>query len=640
MNKPIYLLLLLLICLSIPLAVTAQVTQLAQISGDGQTGRPGQTLNPLIVEARNQNGDPVTGTLVGFLQDSGSLSNIAVTTGSDGRAQTTLTLPRRAGNITVRAWVGNFNAPDASATFGARAITAPLPPPPPIPTGPLLPPPPTQTKLVRISGDEQEGLPGEPLANPFVVKVLDEDGDPFEGATVKFVVLIGGGALSAVLVQTGADGRAESTLTLGETLGSNKVQVNVEGISQVVVFSAEGILPPTPSILSIVSGDNQSGVTGETLANPFVLEVRDENGNPLEGVTVTFAVSAGGGSLSDTSVDTDANGLAQSILTLGGDPGTNTIEVTVEGIAKAEIFNAEAALPPPEPTNLAIISGDNQTGLTGEPLTNPFVVEVRDQYGDPMAGVTVTVTVLGDDGVLSTETTTTDANGRAEITLTLGTEPGGYTVEVGVEGVAETATFNVVAELLEFDLSLPVGLNLIHIPLKVRAIDGMAGRIESVADLYDALGGADTVNFLITHDPATQEWFGYFGHPDNGTPADRILTDPAGILVSIKTPVSVRLGGDALGTDGMSAIPLNPGLNLVGLPLMDLRITRVSDLFALEGIVNNVAAIVVTDNGEFRLVGRAGDVGDIPVTGGQGFILIVQGAAMVAIIGDVWDNTQ
>ena len=38
-----------------------------------------------------------------------------------------------------------------------------------------------------------------------------------------------------------------------------------------------------------------------------------------------------------------------------------------------------------------------------------------------------------------------------------GTEPGGYTVEVGVEGVAETATFTVVAELLEFDLSLPAG---------------------------------------------------------------------------------------------------------------------------------------------------------------------------------------
>ena len=106
MNKPIYLLILLLICLLIPLTGTAQVTQLAIISGDGQTGRPGQTLEPFIVEARNQDGAPVPGVLVGFIQDSGSLSNIAVTTGTDGRAQTTLTLPRRPGRTTVRAWVG------------------------------------------------------------------------------------------------------------------------------------------------------------------------------------------------------------------------------------------------------------------------------------------------------------------------------------------------------------------------------------------------------------------------------------------------------------------------------------------------------------------------------------------------------
>ena len=76
--------------------------------------------------------------------------------------------------------------------------------------------------------------------------------------------------------------------------------------------------PPVPTTLSIISGDNQTGLTGEALANPFVVEVRDENGNPLEGVIVTFAVTAGGGSLSDTNVDTDTNGLgAESILTLG-----------------------------------------------------------------------------------------------------------------------------------------------------------------------------------------------------------------------------------------------------------------------------------------------------------------------------------
>ena len=291
------------------------------------------------------------------------------------------------------------------------------------------------------------------------------------------------------------------------------------------------------------------------------------------------------------------------------------------------------------PTTLAAISGDNQTGLTGETLLNPFVVEVHDQYDAAMEGVTVTFTLLTGGGSLSAETTTTDANGQAETTLTLGNEPGEYTLEVSVEGITQTVTFDIIAELLQFDLSLPAGLNLIHIPLKVRAVDGMPAGIESVSDLYDALGGADTLNWLITHDPQTQTWHGYFGDADRGSIADRMLTDEAGILISIKTPISVRLGGDALGMDGTSTITLNRGLNLVGLPLQDSRIMRVSDLFVLEGVGDNIAVIVVTDNGEFRAVGRAGDEGDIPITGGGAFILIASDAGTIPITGTGWDNT-
>ena len=126
-------------------------------------------------------------------------------------------------------------------------------------------------------------------------------------------------------------------------------------------------------------------------------------------------------------------------------------------------------------------------------------------------------------------------------------------------------------------ISLPAGFNLIHLPLKVRAVDGVRASIESVSDLYAALGGAETVIYLFTRDTQAQEWVGYFGA------SDRKLTDDMGIIVLLITPVSLRLAGDALGTDGLSAIPLNLGLNLIGLPLRDSRITRVSDLLALEG---------------------------------------------------------
>ena len=270
----------------------------------------------------------------------------------------------------------------------------------------------------------------------------------------------------------------------------------------------------------------------------------------------------------------------------------------------------------------------------------PFVVEVRDQYDTPMEGVTVTFAVSGGGGMLSDISVDTDANGLAQSTLTLGSDPGGYTVTVSVEGIAETATFNAIAELLEFDLSLPSGISLIHVPLKVRAIDGVAGAIESVADLYDALGGASTVNFLITYDSQAQEWRSYFGASDTGTAADRTLTDDMGIIAGMKSPTSVRLKGDALGTNGKSTITLTLGLNVVGLPLNDSRINRVSDLLRIDGIWGNVSVIILTDGGEFKAVGRAGDPGDIEITGGQAFILFAREPAMVAISGEAWTNVS
>jgi hypothetical protein len=116
-----------------------------------------------------------------------------------------------------------------------------------------------------------------------------------------------------------------------------------------VVFNAEASLPPPMATsLKVISGDNQSGLTSETLMNPFVVEVHDQYDDPMESVTVTFAVIAGGGSLNATTGTTNANGQAESTLILGSDPGTNTVEVSVEGLSQMVVFNAEASLTLPK----------------------------------------------------------------------------------------------------------------------------------------------------------------------------------------------------------------------------------------------------------------------------------------------------
>jgi Leucine-rich repeat (LRR) protein len=89
-----------------------------------------------------------------------------------------------------------------------------------------------------------------------------------------------------------------------------------------------------------ISGDDQKGKSGAALANPFVIEVQDENGSALEGISVTFSVTAGDGTVSVTSTTTDPNGRAETTLTLGPNLGTNTVQVSAAGIAVLATFHA------------------------------------------------------------------------------------------------------------------------------------------------------------------------------------------------------------------------------------------------------------------------------------------------------------
>ena len=199
---------------------------------------------------------------------------------------------------------------------------------------------------------------------------------------------------------------------------------------------------------------------------------------------------------------------------------------------------------------------------------------------------------------------------------------------------------NLKPALVEYLLSLPAGYNLIHIPLKVHAVKGEAHPIESISDLYDALGGIDTVKLIITLDSQTQEWFVYVTPLHRDTPADRTLTYEMGILVQLKAPVSVRLTGSPLETNGNSIITLTPDYNLVGLPLKDPRLTDVSDLFMLEGIGGNASVVFFTDNGEFKVVVPGGGPDDTRIIGGQAFILDTRRAARVIVSGDGWSDSS
>ena len=388
------------------------------IAGDNQEGLPGAALeNPFIAEVRDQSDKPLAGVQVTFSVSSGggTLSVTSATTNSNGRAESILTLGPNAGTNTVTASVAGI---EEVQTFRAEGIRIPL-------------------AFWIITGFDQKGVIGEALAKPLVVEVRDRSGEPLPSVQVIFSVSSGGGTLSVTTATTDNNGRAKSILTLGPNLGTNTVTVSVTGIKEKQTFTSEGIR--TPKTLEIISGDNQEGLPGAALENPFIVEVRDQSDKPLPGIQVTFSVSSGGGTLSVTSTTTNANGRAESRLTLGPNPGRNTVTVSVTGVQEQQTFTSEGIR---TPKTLEIISGDNQEGLPGAALENPFIVEVRDQSDKPLAGVQVTFSVTSGGGTLSATSVTTDASGRAESRLTLGPNPGTNTVSVSVAGIQAQETFN------------------------------------------------------------------------------------------------------------------------------------------------------------------------------------------------------
>ena len=109
----------------------------------------------------------------------------------------------------------------------------------------------------------------------------------------------------------------------------------------------------------------------------------------------------------------------------------------------------------------------------------------------------------------------------------------------------------------DFFLSVKEGSSLIHVPLKVSAVDGIPKTIESIGELYDALGGPRNVESLSTRDYShSWHWHTYSNNFDRGTLVDKRLTDYMGILAQMRSTVTLALQGDALGTNGHSNIIL------------------------------------------------------------------------------------
>ncbi len=191
------------------------------------------------------------------------------------------------------------------------------------------------------------------------------------------------------------------------------------------------------AITATAATNGQTGTIGSVLAQPVAVNVVDQNGAPLANATVNWTVESGGGSVASASGFTDANGNASVAWTLGTVAGTDSLKASLTSGADAFITATAIAGPA---SQIHVTSGGTQTVAAGS-TTAPLVIQVLDQFNNPVPNDTTTWAVTG-GGTLSAASTTTDATGTTQVTLTTAATPASYTVTatVGALTVAFTIT--------------------------------------------------------------------------------------------------------------------------------------------------------------------------------------------------------
>jgi Big-like domain-containing protein/PKD domain-containing protein len=366
------------------------------VTGDSQASRVGTQLAPLVVKVTDTKSRPVAGATVEFVFDDasagGSVTPPSKTTDAAGLASAVITLGDQVGALNghARVPVPQGTVP-VEIAFIASAVSD------------------DAFGIAPVSGNEQNGQVGSTLGEPLVVQVTDKFANPIPNVTVDWSVT-GGGSVSEASTVTGQDGKTQVTRTLGTTAGPQTTLARAGGLAGSPVIFTHDATAGNPSHVEKVDGDDQSALAGTELPKALVVRVLDGEGNPVVGRAVTWAIGAGGGSVSAQNTNTDAQGKASTRWTLGPSVGSNTVNAVVSGV-ETVTFTATATAGSVSAVRSTVSASPRS--ITAGASNSTITVRVRDGSGTPVRGVSVTVTGSGSGNTVDPATDTSDDNGVA-----------------------------------------------------------------------------------------------------------------------------------------------------------------------------------------------------------------------------------
>ncbi|MFQ5822511.1 MAG: Ig-like domain-containing protein [bacterium] len=358
------------------------------------------------------------------------------------------------------------------------------------------------TSLVKDFGDNQTGVVNTTLPDSLVVLVSDQNGNPVPNVGIDYTVTEGNGSVNVVATLDKIRVEAESGILTApmqiaaDPLASNGNYIWVPvgaGTNGVAEYSFDvptddtyviwgRVIAPNgsedsffismdggPDVLwDVLQGLWQSDWTWDQVSdrgtgsslNPefdpklFQLTAGTHNlkikqrdaGTKIDKIIITSDLNFVPSGLEETSgLETDINGKAFAFLTLGTTAGNNSVQVSAAGLIPVT-FTATGTADSAE--TIEKISGDDQIAPPGTLLPEPFVVELKDLYGNLVANFPVNWDVITGNGTLSSPSPVfTDENGQASDTLTMATNGPINEVLVTAPGVVgDSVIFRATAE--------------------------------------------------------------------------------------------------------------------------------------------------------------------------------------------------
>lgn len=381
---------------------------LALVDASGNTATVVAENTPLTLNATltNQDGDPVTNTVVSFEFSNTGLAVFNNDTGTaltdaNGVASIVLTAGESSGSGTVVASVDASSAVSTAIGFTSQGAVVSRP------TTIAL-------TLTDSNGNETNQLSDQ---TPLTINALltDQSGTPLVDQVINFtvdrpnLVIFANDSASAL---TNAQGIASITISVDSSTGSGVIQAvadSNDSVVSTVSFTSLGAQTTLPASLDLLSTSPtlESSGLGQV---EIIAIVKDESNILLKDVPIAFSVNLNG-ALSKVDSKTGDDGTARAFLSTQNDPTNRDITVNA-AVQNPEVDLSQSLMIGVVGTSISISSPNSM--IIDDSI--PVSITLTDSNGNAIAGRTVTISAS--NGTLSAASALTDAQGVVNVNFT------------------------------------------------------------------------------------------------------------------------------------------------------------------------------------------------------------------------------